>query len=304
MPVGAAIGIGSVASAGIGAVAAKSAAKTQANAARDAADVQMQMYGQTRADLSPFRAFGEAALSPYARLLGYSMPAASLGSSPGFGGTSAFTGMSGPDWAAYGAANQDLQNEWNRIVSTGNAGAFGGDPNNYYAWHYDTYGQREGRQLPMTGAPAVSTTSQPQVAAEPIDIQAMLESLPGYKFVRDQGVKSITNQLGSRGLTGAQTKGIARFVTGLADTTYGEQVNRLNQAATLGSNAAAQTGSIGASTASGVANAITGAGTAAASGTVGAANAITGGIGNVSNYLIANKLLGGGLYNSGSTRNI
>ena len=42
----------------IGASASKSAAKTQANAARDAAGVQRDIYEQTRADLNPFRLGG------------------------------------------------------------------------------------------------------------------------------------------------------------------------------------------------------------------------------------------------------
>jgi hypothetical protein len=69
-----------------------------------------------------------------------------------------------PDYAAYGAANPDLQAEWGRIQQTGNADGFGNDPNTYYAWHHDTYGQNEGRNLPMTGGPQ---NAQPQAPADP-----------------------------------------------------------------------------------------------------------------------------------------
>jgi hypothetical protein len=73
-----------------------------------------------------------------------------------------------PDFAAYGAANPDLQAEWERIVATGNAGndKFKNDPNKYFAWHYDTYGRNEGRQVPTTAAasgpssPPASTSGQ------------------------------------------------------------------------------------------------------------------------------------------------
>ena len=59
----------------------------------------------------------------------------------GSGATGATGGA--PDFAAYGASNPDLQAEWQRIQDTGNASAFGNDPNNYYAWHWQTYGQNE-----------------------------------------------------------------------------------------------------------------------------------------------------------------
>lgn len=56
-----------------------------------------------------------------------------------------------PDYAAYGAANPDVAAEWDRIVQTGNADAFGNDPNAYFASHYAKHGQPEGRDLPTTG---------------------------------------------------------------------------------------------------------------------------------------------------------
>lgn len=61
MPVGAAIGIGSVASAVIGGAAAKSAAKTQASAETQAANTMSAQYAVTRADLLPYNAAGQAA---------------------------------------------------------------------------------------------------------------------------------------------------------------------------------------------------------------------------------------------------
>jgi len=266
MPVGATISAaGSVASAGIGALGAKSAAKTQAKSAQQAADVQMQMFGQTREDLAPYRDYGASALSPLAKLLG-------------FGGT-----QTGYDTGAYLANNQDVAQAYQTLASTpeGRAtlaanGITSADE--YAAKHYETYGKPEGRAITaMTGGDEISK---------------FLETLPGYKFARDQGIKSIQSSVGSRGQTGAQAKGIARFVTGLADSTYGDQVNRLMAAAGLGQNAAATTGQLSGQTANTVGQSLIGAGTASAAGTVGATNAISGAIGNVTNYLAANKFLG------------
>lgn len=64
MPVGAIIGaVGAVGSALIGGGAAKSAAKTQADAANRAADMQWKQYEQTRTDLAPWRDAGAKTLS-------------------------------------------------------------------------------------------------------------------------------------------------------------------------------------------------------------------------------------------------
>lgn len=52
--------VGGVASSAIGASGAKSAASTQADAARDAAQLQQQQYDQTREDLAPYRDLGSS----------------------------------------------------------------------------------------------------------------------------------------------------------------------------------------------------------------------------------------------------
>lgn len=272
MPVGAAIGVGSAVGGGISALGAKSAAKTQAGAAKDAAAQQLQMYNQTRADLQPYNQYGQGALSPLAQLLG-------------------FGGGGGADNAGYIAANPDVAAEFDRLKGLPDGAQWLAqnnidNANDFGAWHYANAGKGEGRAMAqLTGGSGA-------------DIGAMLESLPGYKFARDQGIKSITNGVGSRGQTGAQAKGIARFVTGLADSTYGDQVNRLAAAAGIGQNAAATTGSLGTQASSSIGQSLIGAGTAGAAGTVGAANAASGAIGNVTNYLAANKFMG--MYNGGA----
>ncbi len=265
MPTGAAIGAGSVIGGGISALGARSAAKIQAKSAQQAADVQMKMFGQTREDLAPYRDYGASALSPLAKLLG-------------FGGS-----QTGYDTSGYLASNPDVMQAYQGLAATeeGRASLAANGINSaedYAAKHYETYGKPEGRAITaMTGGDEISK---------------FLETLPGYKFARDQGIQSIQSSVGSRGQTGAQAKGIARFVTGLADSTYGDQVNRLMAAAGLGQNAAATTGQLSGQTANTVGQSLIGAGTASAAGTVGATNAISGAIGNVTNYLAANKFLG------------
>lgn len=273
MPVGATVAaVGSVASAGVGALAAKSAAKTQAKSAQQASDIQLKMFNTTREDLAPYRSAGESAVPDYLKLLGI--------------------GNQGPvlDTAAYLKTNPDVMAHYNRLFETEDGRAFLAQQNinsadDYARFHYTS----KGKQEEAAGGRNAATFSNP--------LSDYLESLPGYKFARDQGIKSITNSVGSRGQTGAQAKGIARFVTGLADSTYGEQVNRLLSAVNVGSGAASTTGQLAQQTASGVGNALIGAGQASAAGTVGAANAIGSGINNASQYYLANKVLG--MYSGG-----
>ncbi len=272
MPTGAAIGAATIGAAAIGSGAAKSAAKTESQAATNASNVQQQMYGQTRSDLQPFRDFGSSALSPYAKLLG-------------------ITGDAGPqvgaqDWAGYVNSNPDLLADFNRPEQQA---AFGGDINAYGQAHYASSGQAEGRQVPTFSAATIPKSG----------VQTALENIPGYQFMRDQGIQSVERSLGSRGQTGAQAKGIARFVTGLADSTYGEQVGRLGAAAGVGGNAAAMTGQIGANYSGQIGSNIVGAGQAGAAGIVGGANAITSGLGTAANYAYGNKILG--MYGGGGS---
>lgn len=206
---------------------------------------------------------------------------------PQFTGGGAQTLGSGGDldWDQYLQQYPDVLREYNSLTPEQRAGAGVATPQEFARRHYQLYGQNqnENRQ--------VSTVNP---------IQRQLESLPGYQFARDQGIKSIGNALGSKGLTGAQSKGIARFVTGLADQTYGEQVNRLQNAATMGQNASAQTGSAGVQTGQNVGQAYQGAGQAIASGQVGSANAISSGLYGLGNAYLTSKILGGSAPNIGS----
>lgn len=61
---------------------------------------------------------------------------------------------------------------------------------------------------------------------------ADLENTPGYQFTLDQGLKAVQNSYASRGLgtSGAAQKGAARYATGLAQSTYNQQLeNDLKQ---------------------------------------------------------------------------
>lgn len=296
MPVGAGIAAAGVAGAAISGSAAKSAAKTQSSAAQQASDQQLKMFDTIRNDLSGYRNFGSTALPGLAKLLGLD---AGGGSTYGTGAGITVPGASAgsPDWNAYLAANPDVaQYGAGHLSDYGDVNQDGTlDLTDFAQGHYGLFGQKEGRNLPTIAAPAVTpAASTGSTSANPnAGIMAQLESMPGYQFARDQGVASVGRALGSKGLTGAQAKGISRFVTGLADQTYGEQVNRLMNVATMGQNAAAQTGTFGQNAASNSGQALIGGANASAAGTVGAANAAAGGLNSAVNGYLTSRILGG-----------
>jgi len=121
------------------------------------------------------------------------------------------------------------------------------------------------------------------------DVQGYLESLPGYKFTRDQGLKSVQSGYASRGLanSGAAMKGAASYATGLADSTYGNQFNRLLDVSKVGQNSAVGQG----------ANTI-GAGNATAAGYINQGNAITNAVSGVAGNYAASQM---GLFNQPSS---
>ena len=139
---------------------------------------------------------------------------------------------------------------------------------------YDT---TRGDLLPYsTGGQGDFTAMNRLLTGPPSEIEANLEALPGYQFTRTQGLKAVQSSAAARGLgvSGAALKGAATYATGLADQTYGNQVNRLLAGATLGEDAAAKTGVAGSAAASGVGNALIQQGNAIAGGITGATSGI------------------------------
>lgn len=281
-----------LASAVIGGSAAKSAASTQAAAANQATAAQTQIYDSNKALLSPFVTQGSQAGSALQQL---------LGTAPGESTAAPTVGQQ--NWTQYIANYPDIQSY---IKNLQQQGLIGSGPNAAYATPEDfakaqfaNTGQTEGRTVPTYSASDVANYVSPQEQA--------LQNLPGYQFTRDQGVQQVNRSLGSMGLTGAQAKGISRFVTGLADSTYNSQVQNLQNATNTGELAGAATAGVGANTGAGISNTIVGSGTANAAGTVGAANAVTGGLYSIPGALLTNSILNGsktgpassGIYGSG-----
>lgn len=98
--------LGSVASAAIGGSAAESAASTQASAEEQAAQIELQMFNKTQANLAPFLKFGQSVIPQYQAAL------------PGL--TSSFTGANLAQTPGYQfTLNQGLQAAQNSYASQG-----------------------------------------------------------------------------------------------------------------------------------------------------------------------------------------
>lgn len=127
---------------------------------------------------------------------------------------------------------------------------------------------------------------------------------PSYQWQLQQGQQALQNSQAAQDgvLSGAALKGMQNYTQGMASTNYQTALNnwltqnqnhynQLSGLASLGENAAAQTGSIGANLNSTAANATMAAGAANAAGTIGAGNAITGSINNGMGYYYLNSMI-------------
>lgn len=82
--------------------------------------------------------------------------------------------------------------------------------------------------------------------ADPAQIQATLESMPGYQFALTQGLRSTQNSFAAKGLgsSGAAMRGAADYSQGLASTTYNMLFANAMAASQLGETAAEGLGGI------------------------------------------------------------
>ena len=168
-----------------GAIKNASQQTTADNAA--ARELQEKVYNQNYDTLSPFVARGNVAGDSINALLG--LPTAAEAPQPG-GGRS--------DYASYVQANPDLLAEYQRAPMQW------GSLSDYGKFHYDTYGQGEGRTLPgVAAANGVASAVTPVTARNAFD--NYLNST-GYKFQLGEANKNANSMLAA---TGALDSGAA-----------------------------------------------------------------------------------------------
>lgn len=267
-------GAGSVASS----LASKSAANKAANATQYAADQSAQVirenYNQSAQALAPWQQSGLAANNQINALLG-------LGGGQGAMGT-----PGAPNYAAYVQGSPDLQAEFARV-----SGLFGGEPAAYGQFHWNTYGQNEGRAMPMTGGtpgtPAGNSADAARAAFE------QFRNSTGYQFRLGQGMDALNSgYAGARTVkSGAAMKGVADYGQNMASQEFGNYLAMLGNQQSLGASAASAQAGVSQNMGNSLANIYTNQGENLANAALAKSNS---GLGNMM------ATIGGGLFKLGA----
>jgi len=212
--------------------AAQSAADTSAAASRYAADLQKQMYEQTRADQTPWRQTGQNALAMLSQKMG-------LGSVNPY---SQYYGMSREQIRQALApqyTQQQTQAPTNALVANGLdpnlvVGAIRGMlPLQTLQQGYQQAGINEAglnsriNEI-MQGLQGYNPNAQDQGSLMRDFSMADYQQDPGYGFRLSEGLKAIQNSAAARGglLSGAALKGISRYGQDMASQEYQNAYNR------------------------------------------------------------------------------
>ena len=294
MPTGAAIVGGSVVTGIMGGSAARSAARTQAGAARDASQMARQtaldQIGAQAYATAPGRNIGTTALYQLASMMGIDPRTAFPGGD----------GPEAPQVAAQPTGGGGFRGWQQRAVGKAPAQPAGLD-----------MAQLIG-ELPKPGAPGAEFgmfNKTPTLSDLQMD--------PSYGFRLSQGLEARENSAAARGmqLSGSTLKDLERFSQDYASQEYGnaygrfmgergDQYNRLASLAGIGQTASQNTGATAANALGNMGNQIgqniMGAGNAMAAGQVGAANAMGSSLNNIGNYAMFQNLYNQGPGTSGS----
>lgn len=275
---GAAIGVvGGAIAANKSSKAAKGAANTQAQSAKDANAVQLQMYNQSRQDNEPFRQNALTAQNEYMTLLG-------LGSQPAYqpsvSGTPRPAGGSGPQTlgavtGAYQPTSQPTANGIGRLL--------GGNPHRQLdpvvGEGYVPPVQSAPRPVQQQAAPvSAHAPAAPQLTPEQAQQAAFdrFRNTPGYQFGLDTGRLQLESSAAAHGglYSGATLKALQRYGNDYADQHgYTPYMNRLASLAGMGQTANAQNAQLGMNYANQAGSNLLSAGNARASGLLGQAQA-------------------------------
>lgn len=190
---------GSLIGAGSSIYGSRKAAKASKQAAKTAADAQLQMFNLGRADLAPYRQAGYGALDILSQLYG--------------------------------------------IPSTQTPSATGSSPASFAPIPFEGYGRGtwggllgglDGKPTPPGSVPIAPTPTAPASR----DLTPFFAS-PQYQFVRDEGLRGITNSRAAQGSGsgGNALRGAIGYASNLASGEFESYVNKLFGIAGLGSGA-------------------------------------------------------------------
>lgn len=210
---------GAIGSAVIGSKAASNTSKAAQASADASIAAQERARASNQANLSPFLNTGTAAMGQINALLG-------LGGAAGMPGT---PGQS--DYTEYVSGNPDLMAEYQRV-----GGRFGsiGD---YGQFHWNTYGQNEGRAMPMSGGTPGTNGTDGRAAAENAFNQ--FRNSTGYDFRVKQGMNAVNSGYAGAGTikSGAAIKGANDYGQGMATQEFGNYLGALGNQQALGMQA-------------------------------------------------------------------
>lgn len=245
---------GSVLSAGVGASSARSAARSQENAANRDLEFQRETRDLIFDRYEPFYEGGQNALAAYNYELG-------LGPRPTFGGTTLnveeIAGTPGRT-----IIGQGRPGDREDTFQPGTAGSFRvGDR---------TFGTR------------AEADAYAQAGSTPGQAYQGFTASPGYQFRIDEGQRAIEASAAARGglLSGRTLQDLDTRRTGQASEEYGNYMNRLAGLADGGMTAAGGQAGAATNAAAGASNALAGIGNAQSAGAIGVGNALQGGIQN------------------------
>lgn len=292
----------------MGAEAAEDAAGIQAGATDRANALTQKQFEQTREDLAPYRNYGNAAISRLMYLQGLDG-----GSAGGAGGGSAGSvdrnALRSQLLSQFTKTTQpSIQPGWEDAwVQPGEA-----------ATTIDEAGLEAAINQRVQAAQAAQFTPSAQPSSSDPAFGSLLKNFtgedlanePGYKFGLDQGMNALNSRLAAGGsyFSGGALKAGQRYAQDYAGTKFGDAFNRdsanktrtynfLSGGASLGQNAAAQTGNAGQVMAQQVGANTTALGNAqGAAGIAGAnawSNGLTGSVGAYNQNELMNKILKG-----------
>lgn len=236
-------------------------------AADQSAAVLRENYDKSAQALAPWQNSGLAANNQINALLGLSVPQAQPGQMAG-------------DWNAYLQQNPDVMQGFQQ---TGQAF---GSPQEYAKWHYQNYGQNEGRQFPGQQTGTQGTTTDAARAA--FD---QFRNSTGYQFRLGQGMDAVNSGYAGAGTlkSGAALKAINEYGQNFASNEFGNYMGMLGNQQGIGFNAASAQAGVSQNMGNSLANIAMNKGENAANAALSKTNGLANGL----------SLLGGGLFKIG-----
>lgn len=261
-------------SAVVGAAGARSAGRSQANAANAATSVQREMFEQTREDLQPFAGSGVNAL----RALEYEM---GIGERPTFGAQPLEV-----QTLTRQAENPNFIPRQDTGGGQDGVNPFAGQTPRFTNETFYRVGDRDFTNLDEANAFAA------QNATGGTPYQGFTAT-PGYDFRLQQGIDAIDASAASRGglFSGATMENALRFGQDYATSEYTNYLNRLQGIAGAGQSAAAGQGAAGMQFGQQAGQNALAAGNARSAATIGMTNALSSGVDNYLGYNMMNRYL-------------